>query len=148
MPTPVTPTPATEPFKPRPKRFSRRNHALLSFGLLYAVYGYYLFELATVDRVGGIQAYADNLMPLEAWGAVWILCGMIAVAQSFKRYITPIAWVSLAAISWAWAGLALLALADGVGAVAYEVTSLAIWMLMADLVTLLAGWVDEQRMIP
>lgn len=130
---------------PRPKRFSRRNHALLAFGLLYGVYGYFLFDLATVDRVGGIQAYADNLMPLEAWGAVWIVAALITVAQSFRRHITPVAWVSLATVSWGWAGLALLALSDGHGSVAYEVVGLAIWALMSDLVTLLAGWVDEQR---
>lgn len=59
----------------------RRGAILLSYGTVWALYGFGQLVTPQPDQ-RGLQLLT-NLMPLDVWAALWIVCGLVAVVAAF-----------------------------------------------------------------
>lgn len=65
------------------RRVGRRGAVLTLKGLMCALYGYSLVVQPPVDT-RGIRLLLD-LMPVQAWGWVWIAAGVVAMGCAWRR---------------------------------------------------------------
>lgn len=123
----------------------KRASVLLVVGFIFAVNGWVMFDTADVVKRSplAMQSYAahDDVMPLEAWGWVFIIVGCTAAIAGFVARLP--AWLG-------FAGLQLLAVAWGLLFVASyfqtdytrALIGLTQWALVAALLSITAGWED------
>ena len=120
----------------RPGHPTRRGALLLLLGLLYLMIG---GSYALIDREPKtIEPYtfAMVLAPIEVWGALWALCGLVGVIGAFNRHLDRYGFVALTAFSSLWGILAFMSAATGhpLGLVAG-----AIWMSWAGVLLITSG---------
>lgn len=129
------------------RQLARRKRAsvLLVIGFIYAVQGWVMYDTAGTIKASpvAIQSYAahDDVMPLDAWGWVFIVVGVTASISGFVARLP--AWIG-------FAGLQLLALAWGLLFVASyfqtdytrALVGLTQWALVAALLAITSGWED------
>lgn len=125
------------------RRLGRRGAILLSFGSLWALYGFgQLME--PLPSNNGVRILL-HLMPLDAWAWCWIACGITAIAASplpqgrdwfgFPALLLIVApWMCSYLVSW-WP------LGDNPRG---WVTAL-IWAVAAVPVIVVAGWQEPLR---
>jgi hypothetical protein len=65
------------------KRLGRRGRILLAFGVMQILYGY---GIAADPRYGVVRGVGvlTRLLPMWAWGGLWIACGAIAVVMAWE----------------------------------------------------------------
>jgi hypothetical protein len=139
-------TSARDRIKALRARIGRRGAGLLSFGFVDFVFGYSLID-PTARAVAAAQpSYKamQEILPLAAWGWLWVAVGVVCVGHAFTTRDAggfmaaigiKIVWTLAIGASWivygaprAWAGCAL-------------------WLVVAGLVRLIAGW-QEPVQVP
>lgn len=121
----------------------RRGVILLSYGTVWALYGYGQIISPQTDQRG--LAMLLNLLPLEAWAGFWIATGLIAIVSAFlpqgrdapgfvALVLIVIPWMSSYLLSW-WP---LQTFPRGWVAA-------AIWVVIAVPVIVVAGWREPPR---
>lgn len=63
------------------RMLGRRGAILLSYGTVWGLYGYGLLVSPPIQQPG--LNLATNLLPLHAWGGLWITAGLIALASAW-----------------------------------------------------------------
>ncbi|GHB55342.1 hypothetical protein GCM10010331_48960 [Streptomyces xanthochromogenes] len=65
------------------KRLGRRGSILAAFGIFESFYG---FGAATDPRYGVVRGVGvlTNLLPMEWWGALWMVAGFLALVFAFE----------------------------------------------------------------
>jgi len=73
------------------KRLGRRGRVLLAFGLMQILYGY---GIASDPRYGVVRGVGvlTHLLPMQAWGGLWIACGAFAVAMAWEIRASRDTW--------------------------------------------------------
>lgn len=68
-------------------RVGRRGQALLVFGFVDFVIGYSLIDPTSRAQASALLTYRAmrEVLPLAAWGWVWVAVGAVCVAQAFAR---------------------------------------------------------------
>lgn len=129
------------------RQLARRKRAsvLLVVGFIFAVNGWVMADTASTLKASpvAVQAYAahDDVMPIEAWGWVFVIVGITAAVAGFVARLP--AWLG-------FAGLQLLAMAWGLLFVASYIQTdytraligLTQWALVAALLAITSGWED------
>jgi hypothetical protein len=125
------------------QRFGRRGAALTAFCILDVVYGIGLaWPLPPGIRSGSVNAWFNEILPLSVWAIVWwsvaVLCGWGAWSRSKRsdRY----AFAAAIGIKVWWGTLCL------IGWIMREVpvSSAGVWLGLAALVALIAGWPEPE----
>jgi fatty acid desaturase len=120
----------------------RRGAILLSYGTVWALYGYGQIISPQPDQRG--LTLATNWLPLHAWGWIWITAGLIAVFS---------AWLPQGVD---WAGFLVLPLIDLPWMLSYLVSwmqgdfprgwvAAAVWAVIVVPVIVVAGWREAPR---
>jgi hypothetical protein len=118
-------------------RVGRRGASLLCFGALDFVYGYWLQSDA--DPTSAVKHWFCTLMPLGAWALIWWSVGMVCVVFAFVHDDYP-GFAGAIGIKLTWGIFSLIGwLADGVG-----VGSVGIWVGLAIIVAIIAGWAEPE----
>lgn len=129
------------------RQLARRKRAsvLLVVGFIFAVNGWVMYDTAGVIKIAptAMKSYAahDDVMPLEAWGWVFIVVGVTSAIAGFVARLP--AWIG-------FAGLQLLATFWGLLFVASYLQTdytraligLTQWALVAALLAITSGWED------
>lgn len=120
------------------ERLGRRGSYLACAGSAWTLYG-----LGTIitPRPGTVRGMLllRNIAPLELWGCVWVVCGLIAIGFAF----TPTGrdrWGFVAAVcpTILWAGAYVAAMISGDFPSAW--VSAATWMFAALRLIVVSGW--------
>lgn len=119
------------------RRVGRRGSALLFFTTLDVIYGMSLLApTSSVTTTSGYRWLA-SVFPLQVWGGIWLLVGVLCLVGAFVHE-DSVAWVAAMSIKVMWGALWFLGWA--IAGVERGWVSATVWLAMAALVALLAGW--------
>lgn len=120
-------------------RIGRRGAALLFFFILDFFNGWSLLDPLPESRQSHGTQWLASVLPLEAWGAIWLFVGLLCLIGALIR-TDVVAWVAAMSIKVMWGLLWLLGwMLDGVER---GWVFAAFWLALAALVALLAGWAE------
>lgn len=127
------------------RRVGRRGSALLLFATLDLIFGWSLLDPTPTVLASPGYRWLGSVLPVQVWGALWTVVGLLCLIGAFLREDSP-AWVAAMAMKVMWGVLWFCGwwLAD----LERGWVSAAVWLPMAALVALLAGWPepgDERR---
>lgn len=118
-------------------RVGRRGAALLFFAFLDLVYCWSLLDPPRSTRDNAAYAFLASILPLWTWGLVWGAVGIVCLISAFRRH-DEVAYTAAIAVKVLW-GLLFTGgwlFAD----VERGYVSAAVWLALALLVALIAGW--------
>ncbi len=119
------------------RRAGRRGAFLAFLAVLDMAYGYSLWVTAAPQR------FLNLLLPWQAWGIIWIACGVIVATGVFARW-DRFQFTVAAALKGCWALLYVkLWLADSLPRGWVAVT---VWGAFALVILVVAGWPEPIRM--
>jgi hypothetical protein len=126
-------------------RIGRRGAALFVLGFVFIMrgFGYIADPPLPRDTEIGSHVVLAQIMPISAWGVVWMFVGLLAVVQAFAVRKDWHAFAAVHGISLAWAvgmGLAYLELGGN------RWVSPATWFLIVAWVQIIAGWPEYEGM--
>lgn len=125
------------------RMLGRRGAILLTYGAIWALFGYSLIVEPNPDR-SGIQTLL-RLWPLSTWGVLWIVAGAVAVVSAFMP--TGLDWAGYAALplmAVCWAG-SYLAAWQPLGDNNRGWITAAIWGALCVPLFVTAGWREPPR---
>lgn len=125
------------------KILGRRGAILLSYGTVWALYGYGQLTQPQPDQRG--VRLALDLMPLDAWGWAWIATGAVAIVSAWLPQgadaagfcclvLIVLPWMTSYLLSW-WP----------LGEFPRGWVAAAIWGVIAVPVIVVAGWREPPR---
>lgn len=123
-------------------RLGRRGSYLAVAGSAWTLYGLGIILDPRVGTVKGVSILR-HLLPIEAWGAFWMLCGLTAVAFAFTRDRDRFGFFAAVLPAAVWSGAYAAALMTGDFPKAW--TSMATWALAAIRLIIVSGWVEPAR---
>ncbi|MGW4076020.1 hypothetical protein ACWELB_21325 [Streptomyces asiaticus] len=124
------------------RALGRRGAILLSYGIVWALYGYAQVISPQPDQ-RGLQP-ALNVMPLAAWGWAWVGCGVIAIAAAWlPQGVDAAGFLALPLIVLPWMTSYLASWVMGDFPRGW--VAAAIWGLIATPVIVVAGWREPPR---
>lgn len=124
------------------RALGRRGAILLSYGTVWSLYGYAQVASPAPDQRG--LTLATQMLPLTAWGWLWITTGLLAVAAAFMPQGADwFGFVGLALIvlPWVTSYLATWILGD----FPRGWVAAAVWAVIAVPVVVVAGWREAPR---
>lgn len=119
------------------RRLGRRGSALLFFATLDVIYGWSLLDPTSSVTANDGYRWVASLFPLQVWGVIWLFVGLLCLIGAFVHE-DSIAWVAAMAIKVMWGTVWFCGWA--IAGVERGWVSAAVWLPMAALVALLAGW--------
>lgn len=127
--------------KPHGVHLGRRGRVLLFFGFLDLIYGASLiFPDREVSRTA-LFMYLGELMPIGAYGIVWMAVGVVCLWQSFLRR-DSVGFATAISIKVAWG---LLCVGGWLfGGVERGYASATIWLGLAWFVWIISGWPEPE----
>lgn len=131
----------------RPPRVVGRRGAVLGYlALVDLLFALALCEPGPVaDQPSGIRFLA-SVLPLEAWSGLWLVVGVICLAGAFVHRLDRFAFAAATMIKTLWGGVYLL------GWIAGEISrgwvNAVVWLGLAVLVMILAGWPEPRSDVP
>lgn len=127
------------------RHLGRRGVAMLFFGLLDLVYAFSLFNPPPpAERASGM-AFVATVAPLWAWGAMWLIVGLICLAQAWARN-DQVGFAAAIMIKCVWGTLYLVGGLVGVVDRAY--VSVVIWLALAGFVAVISSWPEPPSTRP
>ena len=124
------------------RALGRRGAILLSYGTVWSLYGYAQVVSPPPDQRG--LALATQMLPLTAWGWLWVTAGLVAIVAAFMPQGADwFGFVGLALIvlPWVTSYLATWALGD----FPRGWVAAAVWAVIAVPVIVVAGWREPVR---
>jgi hypothetical protein len=122
------------------RRIGRRGAALLFFALLGGVYCYGLLDPA--QPIGPTYAWAQSVLPLWVWAALWGTSGALCLVCAFLDR-DSVAFGAMTAVT-AWWGL-LLGAGWLMGDVDRGYVSAVIWLALSGFVYVIGGGLPAKR---
>lgn len=119
------------------RRVGRRGAALLFFATLDFIYGWSLLDPTSTATASPGYVWLASVLPVQVWGLAWTVVGAFCLVGAFVRE-DSIAWVAAMAIKVMWGVLWFCGWL--LAGVERGWVSAAVWLPMAALVALLAGW--------
>lgn len=95
-------------------RIGRRGAFLLFLALLDLIYGFSFMFPPQIPAYYPTYAFLSSIMPLEAWGLLWMGVGVICLIFAFKKYDAPAYaaamflksfWAAVFLLGWMFVGL-------------------------------------------
>lgn len=125
-------------------RIGRRGAALLAFAFIDAVIGWSLLDHQGQAQTKAIPTYAAirALMPLAAWGWLWLAVGAVCAASAFMRS-DRFGFAAAIGVKVVWAGGFLVAWWPMHVPRAW--LAAATWLVFAALVLVISGWREARR---
>ncbi|MFK0182288.1 hypothetical protein ACIQVR_40760 [Streptomyces xanthochromogenes] len=121
------------------KRLGRRGSILLAFGTMETFYGW---GIATDPRYGVVRGVGvlTRMLPMPWWGALWMICGVTAMAMAFEPKPRWDRWGFAAATlpMSLWSGSNFVAWASGQFGQAW--TSVITWGVFVFVLIRINGW--------
>lgn len=124
------------------RALGRRGAILLSYGTVWALYGFAQITSPQPDQRGLTPAL--QLMPLTLWGWLWVTTGLVAIASSWMSQGRD--WpgfLALPAMVLPWMGSYLAAWITGEFPRGWVAT--LVWGVIAVPVLVVAGWPEPPR---
>lgn len=124
------------------RALGRRGAILLSYGTVWSLYGYAQVASPAPDQRG--LALATQMLPLTAWGWMWVAAGLLAIAAAWMpQGVDWFGFVGLALIvlPWVTSYLATWILGD----FPRGWVAAAVWAVIAVPVIVVAGWREAPR---
>lgn len=125
---------------PSPRVVGRRGAVLIYLALVDLTYALSLWRPAPEAGRSVALRFVADVAPLDAWAALWLVVGVLCLAGAFVHPLDRIAFTAATAIKTLWGGVFLF------GWLAGEVyrgwVSAAVWLALAVLVMIIAGWPD------
>ncbi|MFG3660226.1 hypothetical protein [Streptomyces sp. NPDC047706] len=120
----------------------RRGAILLSYGTVWALYGYAQITTPQPDQRGLRPAL--EFMPLTVWGWLWVLTGLVAVVCAWMpQGLDWPAFLALPFMVLPWMGSYLMAWATGDFPRGW--VAAIVWAAIAVPVLVVAGWREPPR---
>lgn len=119
------------------RRVGRRGAALLFFATLDVIFGWSLLDPTSSVATSPGYRWLAGVFPLEVWGGLWLLVGLLCLTGAFIHE-DSIAWVAAMSIKVMWGVLWFLGW--WFAGIERGWVAAAVWLPMAALVALLAGW--------
>lgn len=124
------------------RALGRRGAILLSYGTVWALFGYGLLVSPLPQQPG--LTLALQLLPLKAWGWLWIATGLIAVAAAWApQGVDWPGFLSLPLIVLPWMTSYLVSWVQGDFPRGWIAS--AVWAAIAVPVLVVAGWREPVR---
>lgn len=125
------------------RQLGRRGAILLCYGTVWSLYGYAQLVSPQPDQRG--LTLAIQMLPLDAWGWLWIACGLIALVSAWLRQgVDWAGFLALPLIVLPWMLSYLTAWLQGDYPRGW--VSAAVWTVIAVPVLVVAGWREPARM--
>lgn len=124
------------------QRVGRRGAALLFFAFLDLVYCWSLLDPPRSTRGTVAYAFLASILPLWAWGLMWGAVGVVCLICAFLRH-DEIAYTAAISVKVLWGSLFTGAWLFASMERGY--VSAAVWLALALLVALIAGWPEPPR---
>lgn len=123
-----------------PKIVGRRGAVLAYLALVDLLFALSLYR-PPAEPAPGLRFLA-SVLPLEAWGTAWLVVGVVCAVGAFVHRVDRFAFACAVAIKTLWGGVYLLGWA--VGCIERGWVSAVIWLGLAVLVMILAGWPEPR----
>ncbi|MFD8088599.1 hypothetical protein [Streptomyces malaysiensis] len=124
------------------RALGRRGAILLTYGIVWTLYGYAQVASPQPDQ-RGLQP-ALTVMPLWAWGWAWVVCGLVAVGAAWlPQGVDAAGFLALPLIVLPWMTSYLISWVTGDFPRGW--VAAAIWGLIAIPVIVVAGWREPPR---
>ncbi|WP_458089531.1 hypothetical protein [Streptomyces malaysiensis] len=124
------------------RALGRRGAILLTYGIVWTLYGYAQIASPQPDQ-RGLQP-ALTVMPLWAWGWAWVVCGLVAVGAAWlPQGVDAAGFLALPLIVLPWMTSYLISWVTGDFPRGW--VAAAIWGLIAIPVIVVAGWREPPR---
>lgn len=132
------------------KRFGRRGTILGLFGVVWVLYGFAQFT-GPESRFGNLGTVVTTVINSRRWGALWIVCGLVAVVialmprrrgdgRGFAALLIPaVGHTATYTLSW------VLFLATGVYGTERAWVAAIIWAVEVVTVLVCASWPDPDQ---
>lgn len=121
-----------------PSALGRRGAVLLYLALVDALYALSLWRPAPAAQRTPATRFLAEVAPLTGWAALWLVVGVLCFTGALRHRARPVAYAAAVAIKALW-GLVFL-----LGWLAGEIdrgwVSAVVWLGLAALVAVLAGW--------
>lgn len=127
------------------RRVGRRGCALLFFALIDIIYAFSLFNPPAEARLSPTLAFIDSVLPLWAWGTLWLASGLICLAQA-PAHRDRIAYGAAILVKVTWGALYIIGWSAGAIERAY--VGLVVWWGFAAFVALISGWPEPDQTPP
>ncbi len=123
-------------------RIGRRGACLLFLALLDLVFAYALAKLSSTETAASpTYRFAQTLLPLDVWAALWGGVGVTCLAQAFQR-VDRVAFGAASLIKVLWCLMQ--ALGWLLGEIPRGYLGAAIWLAFAGFVQVIAGWRENE----
>lgn len=125
------------------RMLGRRGAILLSYGTVWTLYGYGQIT-SPLPSQPGLRA-VEELMPLDAWGWLWVVTGLTAVVASWLPQGRDwLGFLALPLMVLPW--MASYALAWAGGDFSRGWIAVSVWGALAVPVLVVAGWSEPSHM--
>lgn len=125
------------------RRVTRRSAFLILFGTAYIFIGLSYIVSPVTESQHRQMAWILSLLPLSVLGALWVICGLIAVHTGLTRWHKEYGFGSLSGIGLFWGGLYAFGLIHHFSSAG--VRGWLIWWLVSAAVHIVAGLADPRR---
>lgn len=124
----------------------RRGACLLFFGVLDLLYALSLWQPVAESKLSPTARFIAGVAPLPWWAALWALVGIICLAGAACARYDRIAFSAAIGIKTLWGGVFLLGWLAG--AIERGWVAAVIWLGLACMVGVLAGWPEPPAAPP
>lgn len=121
---------------------TRRSAFLVLFGIAFSVIGYSYIRGPAAPNLQEQLHLALAVVPLWFFGAVWLVCGLVAIATGITRWQKPLGFAALTFIATMWGGCYFAGWLAGDAPVGYR-TAVVFWVI-AGAVHIVAGMVESR----
>lgn len=125
-----------------PRVVGRRGAVLAYLALVDLLFALSLCRPGPAATRTPATRFLADLAPLSAWGVLWLVVGVLCLAGAFVHRVDRAAFAAAAGIKTLWGGVFLF------GWLAGEITrgwvSAVVWLGLAALVVILAGWPEPR----
>lgn len=131
----------------RPPRIVGRRGAVLGYlGLVDVLIALSLWRPApTPERAPGLKFLAA-VMPLSWWAGLWLAVGVVCMLGALVHRLDRLAFAGATMIKTLWGGVYLLGWAAG--GIERGWVNAVVWLALAVLVMILAGWPEPRSNLP